>query len=386
MKILYVHLGGDLIAGSERSLLDVLVAAGGAIRAHVLCNSPVMAQAVRSIGQEASVCAAMEECSPWTTPPWRVGAWAAGVRAAMACVNKFRPDLIHANSLWVAQIAVPAGLLKSRPVVVHVRAKTIRSGRELSLIRLANHVIAISHNVAGPIRALRPRRAEVSVVYDPIPAPPRGTGILPVRPTGVSPVGQGWDGPATHGPDAPATLRLAAAGRLSEEKAFDRCIRLLAHLRQAGLPAELMLYGDGPERPALERLAGELGLGPFVRFAGFVADLPARVAGADAMLLSSRREGLGRVIVEAGLAGVPALSVDVDGTGEAMDAGRTGLLVADFESPACRREIAALLADRSRLARMGQHARAFCRERFDPLGAAEATLRIYRRLVRRGAK
>ncbi len=365
MKVLYVHLGGGLIAGSERSLLDVLALAGPRLRAHVLCNSLVMADAVRAAGHEASVCARMEEFSPWTTPSWRRKGVKAGLRAVLTCVDAFGPDLIHANVLWATQIAVPAGLLRRRPVVAHVRARTLRSGRELSLIRLADHVIAISHSVAEPILAMRCRRGNVSVIYDPIRLDEGGPGA------------QAAGGPGRVGP-----LRLATAGRLSAEKGFDRCIRLLAWLREQGLESELTVYGDGRERGALEGLSRTLGVATAVRWAGFCDDLAGGLAGADALLVSSHREGLGRVIVEAAMVGTAAISVNVDGTGEAIEDGRTGLLVGDLESPAWREAILELLRDRDRLARMGRRAREFCRRRFDPAASVAATLEVYRRLVR----
>ena len=366
IRVLYIHLGGELIAGSERSLLDLLSLARSSVRAHVLCNAEAMAEAARAAGHEATLCREMEELSPWTAPRWRVAGLLAGVRACLACADDFGPDLLHANNLWVNQIAQPVALLRRRPVVVHVRAKTIRSGRELSLVRLADHVIAISDNVAGPVRAMRWRRGGVSVIHDPIRL----------------------DGPAGLADSQPdrgrrtGPVRLAAAGRLSAEKGFDRCLRLLAWLRERGLEAELTIYGDGPERGALEKLSRELGLAEAVRWAGFCADLPRRLAEAEALLVSSHREGLGRVIVEAGMVGAAAISVDVDGTGEAIEDGQTGLLVGDLESPPWREVILELLLDRERLARMGSRAREFCRCHFDPAQSARATLEVYRRLVR----
>jgi len=364
VKVLYIHLGGDHVAGSERSLLDVLSLSRGCVQAHVLCNAQAMADAVRQAGHQATLCREMEELSPWTDPPWRIAGLSAGVRAGLACADRFGPDLLHANNLWVNQIAQPVALMRRRRVVVHVRAKTIRSGRELSLVRLADHVIAISRSVAEPILAMRWRRGGLSVIHDPICLDQGG-----------------GDAQATAEPERIGPLRLAAAGRLSAEKGFDRCIRLLAWLRERGLEAELTVYGDGPERGVLEGLSRTLGVATSVRWAGFRKDLSARLAGADVLLVSSHREGLGRVIVEAAMVGTAAISVDVDGTGEAIEDGRTGLLVGDLESLEWREAILELLCDRDRLARMGRRAREFCRREFDPAASARATLEVYRRLV-----
>jgi len=61
----------------------------------------------------------------------------------------------------------------------------------------------------------------------------------------------------------------------------------------------LTLVGDGPERQALEALADKLGLRDRVSFAGLRSDVPALLAGSDLVVISSRREGLPLVFVEA---------------------------------------------------------------------------------------
>jgi glycogen(starch) synthase len=116
-----------------------------------------------------------------------------------------------------------------------------------------------------------------------------------------------------------------------------------------------------------------------------VDSLPPELARADVLLVPSRSEGLGRVVVEAALAGTPAVACNVGGLGETMIDGRTGLLVRDFESEGERSRIAALLGDAARRRAMAAAAREFCRERFDPRRAAERTLHVYRTVLAGGA-
>lgn len=360
MKVLYINMGDPFVAGSERSLLELIAAGGNRIRAHVLCNSAALAEATRRIGHEATV-ADLVELSPYATPRWPIGAFAAGLRRTTACVRKFRPDLIHANNVWPTQLAVPAGRIARIPVIGHIRATTLRSGQELSLMRLADHVIAVSETVAGPFRAMRWRRGPITIVFDPVDVEARPR---PPRPT-------------------PGPIRLAIAGRLSQEKAVHRTIDLLGWLRGRGLEANLTIFGDGPEHGDLVARVRQAGLESAVRFAGFCDNLPARLAEMDALLLSSLREALPRVIVEAGMVAVPTVAVPVGGIAEVIDDGASGLLPGDLESPENRQKILALLGDRDRLAAMGRRIHDFAREHFTPERSFQGTESVYRQVLQR---
>lgn len=110
-------------------------------------------------------------------------------------------------------------------------------------------------------------------------------------------------------------LRLVAAGRLTRQKGFDQLINMLKEL-----PAEtvLTIFGEGPERASLEAQASMLGVAERVKLAGYVQNLPAHLAGADAFVITSRWEGLPNVALEALALGVPVVATP--------DAGLMGLL------------------------------------------------------------
>ncbi|WP_432544507.1 glycosyltransferase family 4 protein [Kineococcus sp. SYSU DK002] len=100
---------------------------------------------------------------------------------------------------------------------------------------------------------------------------------------------------------------LLVAGRLHPQKRVDRSIRLLPHLPAA----TLVLAGDGPDRPALERLARELGVADRVRSLGAVDRdrLPQLQAAADVSLLTSQwREGLPMAVLESLACGTPVVT------------------------------------------------------------------------------
>src|SRR5208282_2175481 len=89
--------------------------------------------------------------------------------------------------------------------------------------------------------------------------------------------------------------------------------RLLRAFRIATrhLPARLALIGDGPERPVLERLAGDLGIAERVHFAGHII-APAPFYGAfDLFAVSSDTEQMPIAVIEAMAAGLAVASTDV---------------------------------------------------------------------------
>jgi glycosyltransferase involved in cell wall biosynthesis len=120
--------------------------------------------------------------------------------------------------------------------------------------------------------------------------------------------------------DAPLLLCL---GRLHRNKAFDVALRALATMPEA----HLWLAGEGPERPALEQLAHELGVVERVRWLGWRDDTAALYAAADLVLCPSRIEPLGNVVIEAWAHGVPVVAAASDGPRELIVRETTGLLV-----------------------------------------------------------
>lgn len=100
-------------------------------------------------------------------------------------------------------------------------------------------------------------------------------------------------------------IRFVAAGRLTRQKGLDRLLEMLP-----GMPAgtHLTIFGEGPEASALAALAGRLGVGSRVRFAGFDPAPWAAYAGADAFLLPSRWEGMPNAALEAMACGTPVLA------------------------------------------------------------------------------
>ncbi|WP_299843951.1 glycosyltransferase [uncultured Jannaschia sp.] len=124
-----------------------------------------------------------------------------------------------------------------------------------------------------------------------------------------------------------AGLHLVFVGRLAPVKGLRILLDALARAREARPDMRLTIIGDGPDRTELERLAAPMGAA--VSFAGALsqADVAARLAAADALVLPSFAEGVPVVLMEAMASGKPVIATRVAGVSELVEDGVSGYLV-----------------------------------------------------------
>ena len=122
-------------------------------------------------------------------------------------------------------------------------------------------------------------------------------------------------------------LVVGAVGRLSPEKGFDQLIRAVATLVLDGFDLELLLAGEGDAEKELQDLAVELQIDDRVHFLGFRTDTIELYQAMDVFALSSLREGLPNVVLEAMAMEVPVLATRVAGVPNLITDGENGLIV-----------------------------------------------------------
>lgn len=159
---------------------------------------------------------------------------------------------------------------------------------------------------------------------------------LGMRPDRVSVVAPGIDG--RFAPDVTGSTRtigakadhplVVAVGRLVPVKQFDRVIAAAQPLAALHPDLEIVIVGEGYERPALEAAIEEAGVGNVVRLAGHLSDdeLLALYRRAWVLISTSAREGWGMTVTEAAASGTPAVVSRIAGHLDAVDDGVTGLL------------------------------------------------------------
>jgi phosphatidyl-myo-inositol dimannoside synthase len=186
--------------------------------------------------------------------------------------------------------------------------------------RRASAIVANSHNTARELRAFGVPSEAIVVIH---PAVDAARFELPAV-----------DRNLRRRLAADDELLLLTVGRLQRRKGHDLVLRALAQLALDRPRVRYAIVGEGDERGALERLAGELQLGDLVTFVGEVSpeDLPGYYAAGDIFAHPNRVdgvdvEGFGMVFLEAAAAGLPTIGGATGGVPEAIVDGETGFLV-----------------------------------------------------------
>lgn len=126
-----------------------------------------------------------------------------------------------------------------------------------------------------------------------------------------------------------SVFKLCAIGRLSHAKGFDVLVKSISILTRSGMNVKCDIYGDGEDRVYLERLVQTLGLDEQICFKGSVGDVRLRLPNYSILVVPSRTESFGLVVLEAYDASVPVVASCIPGLTSIVVGGKTGIL---FES------------------------------------------------------
>jgi glycosyltransferase involved in cell wall biosynthesis len=157
---------------------------------------------------------------------------------------------------------------------------------------------------------------------------------------------------------------LGTAAALRPEKNVGRLLRAAALLRGQGVAFRLAIMGDGPERPALETLARDLGLTDCTHFLGHVADPAATCRALDVFALSSDTEQMPFAVLEAMASGLAVASTDVGDVAAMLSAENRPHLAA-LDEHALAAALGPLLRDAALRASIGRANRARAEQVFD---------------------
>lgn len=119
------------------------------------------------------------------------------------------------------------------------------------------------------------------------------------------------------------TTKIGFAGRLIQMKGCDVLLRAVARTKNN---VSVCIYGDGPERDALGKLAKEIGVSQRVFFKGYESDRKKIYSELDILVVPSRMEAAGLVNLEARAAGCIVVASKVGGIPEYIEDGLTGFL------------------------------------------------------------
>lgn len=142
-------------------------------------------------------------------------------------------------------------------------------------------------------------------------------------------------------------FHICTMGRLSEEKGFDRLIRIASGLKNAGLIFDVHIFGIGQEQENLEKLISEYSVNDTVYLDGYT-DNPYKVLShSDLFVCSSLAEGLSTAMSEAVILGIPVVSTDVAGAKEVLGENNEYSIVTDNDENSLYEAIKIMLTDKT---------------------------------------
>jgi glycosyltransferase involved in cell wall biosynthesis len=299
-----------------------------------------------------------------------------------------RPTILHTHTAKAGAVGRAAALLAGRsrpPIIVHTfHGHVLRGyfGRfwtgffrllERLLARITDVLVAVSPEVRDELVAL---------------------GVAPASKFRVIRLGIELDNRISSDGTARAETRRVMGvaddrflvgwiGRMTGVKRTDVLLKGFRALRDEGVDAVLCMVGDGPDRGAVEELAGELGIVRDCLFAGYQEEVGPFFAAFDVFVLPSGNEGTPVTAIEALAGGCPVVATRVGGVPDVVEDGVDGYLI----EPAAVQELAARLAELARDPELRTRMGAAGRERMQTRYAVDRLVddvdRLYRELLER---
>lgn len=177
---------------------------------------------------------------------------------------------------------------------------------------------------------------------------------------------------------------LLFVGRITDDKGVRELLDAFVRLKTDGSRAHLIFVGPfdpdggGGEGSISPR---EIDSIPDTHLVGYTECPEQYMAIADILCLPSYREGFGTVVIEAAAMGVPAVGTNIYGLSDAVEGGKTGLLVAPRDADSLYQALTTLLADEVLRARMGMAARQRAMEQFAANKVNAGVIDEYRQLL-----
>lgn len=353
--------GGAEIAVSR--LLAALQDRGHTV--HFFCNRPLVAERAATFGLETSLLHVGGDLSLVSSV--RVARGLHRFDADVLLIGTFRKTLHLALGAKAAFVPTVSRIGQSTDLPRNAKYRWL-------FRRVVNHTVISATDVARAFEAILPDLPD---------------GRLEVIPKGIAPppdVPTRAEARARLGL-APDAVVVGAVARLVPEKRIDRFIEAVA--RVPGCTG--VIAGDGPLRTELEEQARHLGEIDRIRFLGHLDDPWPVFAALDVLLVSSDRESMANIMLEALTMGVPVLTTPVSGAADVLSQGvdpesPPGRITSDFGAGTLASALQRMVHEPAERARMSVAARkrmedAFGMDRY--VDRWESTLRRFAK-VRRG--
>jgi glycosyltransferase involved in cell wall biosynthesis len=179
-------------------------------------------------------------------------------------------------------------------------------------------------------------------------------------------------------PSAPVVGKIA---RLFPLKGHDEFFEAAAVISREIPECRFLLVGGGILRDALEERAWQMGIGERTIFTGLVSpeEVPRHIQAMDVVVHTSLREGIARVIPQAGAVGKPVVTFELDGAPEVIRHGESGYLAPPKDTAGIAERTIELLRDAALREVMGANGRAFAAENYPADKMVDSINAVYAR-------
>ena len=319
IRILFTHYGDDHIRGSERCLLDLVRHLDRErFSAVVWCNSPSLETEAKALGVPVYR-SRFPILFGWLPCRHDFRGFLGVVREGLRIVDDEKIDLIHANSGAPNQWLNIVARMRKLPLVSHLHSRYPLRDRLTLGLHNSSQVVGVSQPIVDQLLDDGIDPARVQVV-----------------PNGIDTELQDRARPV----DLRRLLNLEqqdfvaiTVASLIHRKGIDLLIRAIARLRKRGVPMQLVVAGDGPDKALLQELASDLQIEHCVHFLGSRDDVAGLLrGGADLFVSGAREEVFGLALAEANLASIPVVAPEVGGIPGVIEDNVSGLLVAPENS------------------------------------------------------
>jgi glycosyltransferase involved in cell wall biosynthesis len=150
---------------------------------------------------------------------------------------------------------------------------------------------------------------------------------------------------------------ITTVGRLHYEKGHVYLLDAAREVCRKAGKVKFLIVGEGPMETPLKDMTAGLSLNDHVVFAGFLPSIQKAFAISDLYIQPSTEESLPLTVLEAMASGLPVISSDVGGIGEAVVNGKTGMLVPPGDGKVLSEAILSLLHNHDNMERMGRAGR-----------------------------
>lgn len=147
------------------------------------------------------------------------------------------------------------------------------------------------------------------------------------------------------------------SGRIVQEKGLDLFLQAISHVLERLPNTKFWVIGDGELRLEMVSLVAKLGINRSVTFWGWRDDNSVLMGCVDLVVVPSRREGFGKVVLEALMFGKPVIATNVGGLPELVKHEKNGLLVPPEEPKSIADAIVKLLVQKDKMHQMSKAAR-----------------------------